>query len=89
MVALACGSTAGVTVVAEGQHQLEVHRLTNSPFTFVEIPAQTGGAPGLSFIVTHENVVIYSREVTKHNLLMLKSGHFCNLLLNLLSDLIN
>ena len=30
----------------------------------------------MSFIVTHENVVIYSREVTKHNLLMLKSGHF-------------
>ena len=49
--------------------------MLNQSFTTIEIPAQASGTPGCSFIVATDNCVVFSREITKHNSLLLKSGY--------------
>lgn len=42
-------------------------------YTLYEIPANAAGTPGATYVVTHDGVVIFTREYTRHVRLVEKS----------------
>lgn len=35
-------------------------------YSLYEVPASVGGSPGVTYVVTHEGVVIFTREYIRH-----------------------